>query len=98
RPSVWVASFCLRAYDYAPIQGVLDAHGLRTEQATRTFAQRKFVDDEEQRWGIEQVRAWGLDPTGLEDAGYYHANFYLSRPQSEARHRPAAELLPDVFG
>lgn len=98
KPSVWVASFCLRAYDYAPIRRVLDAHGLRTEQATRTFEQRKFVDDDEQRWSVEQVREWGLDPADLEEAGYYHANFYLSRPQADVLGRPAAALIPDIFG
>lgn len=97
KPTVWVASFCLRAYDYAPIRRVLDSHGLHTEQAARTFEQRRFVDADEQRWSIDQVREWGLDPAGREDDGYYHANFYLSRPADEARRLPAGELIPDVF-
>lgn len=94
---VTVASFCLRAYDYAPIQRALAQHGLHTEQATQTFRQRKFVDADEQDWSVSQVREWGLDPAGFEDDGYYHANFYLSRTPDAVRDRPAAQIFPELF-
>src|SRR5690625_2226134 len=67
KPTVWVASFCLRAYDYAPIRRVLDSHGLHTEQAARTFEQRRFVDADEQRWRSEERREWGVDPAGRSE-------------------------------
>lgn len=93
KPSTHVAAFCLRTYDYEPIAQTLAAHGLVTESVTRTFRQRRFVDKDEHEWAIDQVRGRGLDPAGKEDDGYYHAEFYLSRPVETARDNPIDELL-----
>jgi|AntAceMinimDraft_5_1070358.scaffolds.fasta_scaffold15012_1 hypothetical protein len=94
---VWVASFCLRTYDYGPIIDALDHHGLQTERLPQTFPQRRFTGPDEQDWAIAQVRGLGLDPQGKETDGYYHANFYLSRPTGEVHARPLAELLPEMY-
>lgn len=94
KPSTQVAAFCLRTYDYGPIARTLAARGLVTESLTRTFPQRRFVDRDEQEWAIDQVRAHGLDPAGKEDDGYYHAEFYLSRPADIVRENPIIESLP----
>ena len=97
REDVWVASFCLRTYDYAPIVDTLEDHGLQTERLPRTFPQRRFTDADEERWALERVREHGLDPAGKEAEGCYHAEFYLSRPQAEVEQQPLPELLPDLF-
>ena len=44
---------------------------------------------------LRQLEALGVDPTGKEDDGYYHAEFYLSRPSAEVAARPLASFLPD---
>jgi hypothetical protein len=90
----WVAAFCLRTYDYKPIADALATYGLVTEKAERSFSQRRFVDDAEQRWAMSEVSGRGLDPTGLESAGHCYADFYLSRPPRDASERPLAELIP----
>lgn len=94
--SAWVATFCLRTYDYEPIIETLGRHGLRTERVSRTFRQRRFTDEAEQKWALEQVTSRGLDPGGREDDGYYHAEFYLSRPAAQVAERPLEQLLPEL--
>jgi hypothetical protein len=90
----WVAAFCLRTYDYTPIAEALAARGLVTERADRAFPQRRFVDEAEQRWAMAEVSARGLDPTGLEAAGFYYAELYVSRPERDAAGHPLADLIP----
>jgi hypothetical protein len=94
--SVWVAAFCLRTYDYAPIAQALRTHGLATEKVTRTFPQRRFTGPTEKRWAISQVRSRGVDSTGKEDDGFFHADLYLSRPSNEASTTPLAKMLPGL--
>lgn len=95
REDVWVASFCLRTYDYGPIGETLAAHGLVTERLPRTFRQRRFTDPEEERWATTRVRERGLDPAGKEDTGHYHADFFLSRPARDVERQSLLELLPE---
>lgn len=94
--SVWVASFCLRSYDYAPISETLRARGFRTEQSSNTFPQRGFTSPEEQDWAVGEVRSRGFDPTGRESDGSHHANFFLSRPATEVEECPMSVLLPEL--
>lgn len=98
RDDVWVASFCLRTYDYGPIIDSLDDHGLQTERLPQTFPQRRFTGPDEREWAMAQVRELGVDPEGKETEGYYHADFYLSRPTDEVRGEPLAELFPELYG
>lgn len=92
--NVWVAAFCLRTYDYTPIAADLDNRGFTTEQAPRTYKQRRFTDPDERAWAVAQVRARGMDPTGKESDGYYHADLFVSRPAAAANARPLESLLP----
>ncbi|GAA0490029.1 hypothetical protein ACFQ2B_32590 [Streptomyces stramineus] len=78
---VWVAAFVLRTVPYRYVADALERFGLHTQKATsRTFPQRRFSGADEQRSAIEAVRATGASPEGKETAGYYHCDFYLSRP------------------
>jgi len=92
--TVWVATFCLRTYDYGPIARTLHEHGLQTERLPQTFRQRRFTGPEEREWALEQLRERGIDPTGRETDGCYHADFYLSRPAVEVDAQPLERLLP----
>jgi hypothetical protein len=94
--SAWVAAFCLRTYDYGPIIETLSTHGLRTERLPQTFSQRRFTGPEEQQWAVAEVRKRRVDPAGRESAGYYHADFYLSRPAREVEQQPLTQLLPEL--
>jgi hypothetical protein len=96
--TVWVAAFCLRTYDYGPIIETLSAHGLQTERLPQTFPQRRFTGPEEEQWAVAEVRKRRVDLAGKEAEGYYHAEFYLSRPANEVERQPLAQLLPQRHG
>ncbi len=81
----WVAAFAVRFVDYAPIAAVLARYGLVTEKlSTRTFPQRRFENAGEREHVMRELAAVGIDPAGKEEAGWYHADLYLSRPVAEA--------------
>ena len=81
----WVAAFALRWVSYEEVSEVLSGYGLVTEKLTgHTFPQRRFVDALEREYVLEQLAKMGVDTAGKEDEGWYHADFYLSRPADEA--------------
>src|SRR5918992_532813 len=89
----WVAAFALRWVSYERISEILSGYGLVTEKlAGRTFTQRRFTDDAEREYVLEELMKMGVDTTGKEDTGWYHADFYLSRPAEEAKIPPEALL------
>ncbi len=93
----WVASFVLRWVSYNPIAAVLEKHGLVTETlATRTFPQRRFTDEGERAYVLDELARIGIDPTGKEAEGRYHADFYLSRPAAHVKALPLEELAAGV--
>jgi hypothetical protein len=80
--------------DYGPIVELLSRYGLLTEKlADRTFVQRRFADAEEQEYVLRELASMGIDPEGREAAGYYHTEFYLSRPPEQASEVPIEGLL-----
>jgi hypothetical protein len=95
----WVATFPLRMVDYEPIIEVLSKHGLLTEKLPeRTFFQRRFESAEEQEYVLRELERMGIDSEGREGAGYYHCEFYLSRPRGRASEVPIEGLLRDPVG
>lgn len=89
----WVAVFALRWIPYSRIAEVLARYGLVTEQLSEhTFRQRRFADATEQDYVLRELESMGIDPTGKETEGWYHSNFYLSRPAKHNRPSPH-ELL-----
>ena len=89
----WVAAFCLRTYPYDGVAESLAQRGLVTEQAAATVPQRRFVSADERDAALEAVRERGLDPTGREDTGWYHCDFFLSRPEQQAGDPTVDDLL-----
>ncbi|MGI8650789.1 MAG: hypothetical protein ACR2KW_10495 [Rubrobacter sp.] len=90
----WVAAFAVRFVDYTPIANVLGRRGLVTEKLSlRTFPQRRFKDEEEHEHVLGELAAGGIDPTGKEETGWYHADLYLSRPPEQVSESPADTLL-----
>ena len=93
RKMPWVAAFALRWVSYEEISEALWAYGLVTEKLEgHTFTQRRFTSDEEREYVLEELEKMGVETVGKEDEGWYHANFYLSRPAEEAK-VPIEKLL-----
>ena len=83
-------------FPYDPIESCLRDWGLETEKLEgRTFIQRRFANSEERNHSLERLAELGIDPTGKEEDGSYHAEFYLSRPPADIEKLPLAQLLAD---
>ena len=91
---LWLLIFVLRVFDYRDIVNLLDGFGLVTERLPTSFPQRRFVDAAEQTAAIRDVERRGLDATGKEAAGWFHADCYLTRPAAAVRRQPLHQLLP----
>lgn len=89
----WVATLPLRMVDYEPIAATLSEHGLVTEKLeTRTFPQRRFMDEREKEHVLRELRNTGVDTEGKEDTGWYHSELYLSRPAEDVAVTPLQEF------
>ncbi len=92
--SQWVAAFVLRMYPYDSIAETLAEHGLVTERLDgETFPQRRFESADEQQATLRQLHSLGIDTQGLEDEGWYHCTFFLSRPAEDVEKLPLDQLL-----
>lgn len=95
----WVVSFVLRMFPYDGIVGTLAERGLATElYEGATFVQRRFAHREEMEATIRAVEARGIDSYGCETEGLYHANLFISRPQTDIDHQPIQKLISVVSG
>jgi hypothetical protein len=82
----WIAALALRWVSYEEISEALSEYGLVTEKLEgHTFPQRRFLDTPEREYVLEELAKTGVDTTGKEETGWYHAEFYLSRPAEEAK-------------
>jgi SAM-dependent methyltransferase len=77
---LWLVVFVLRVFDFADIAATLAGYGLVTEQLPGTFPQRRFADRAEAEAAVADVRARGLDPTGREADGWFHADCFVTHP------------------
>lgn len=90
----WIAVLALRWVSYEAISEVLSEYGLVTERlAGHTFTQRRFLDTTEREYVLEELAAMDVDTAGKEETGWYHADFYLSRPTEDAKVPLEALLL-----
>jgi len=93
----WVAAFALRWVSFEPIAAVLAEHGLVTEHlTTRTFVQRRFTGEAERAYVLDELARLGIDASGKEEEGNYHADLYLARPAGQARALPLEDLVTEV--
>jgi hypothetical protein len=93
----WVAAFALRWVPFEPIATVLARHGLVSEKLTgRTFVQRRFADGAERSYVLGELARLGIDATGRESEGRYHADLYVARPPRQASAQPLDKLLAEL--
>ena len=77
----WMAHFVLRMYDYEPIARRLARLGYHTRKMPGTFHQRRFASDAERTQVLNTLSARGIDPSGVEEDGWMHAELYYSTPE-----------------
>lgn len=90
----WIANFVLRMFSFDAIEEALSDWGYVTEKyESQTFVQRQFASLEEQDEVTKLLHEKGIDTAGKEDDGALLAEFYLSRPKSEAAEMPIESLF-----
>jgi hypothetical protein len=95
RNAPWFALFALRMFPFDDIAAVLRSRGYAVyRQRGRTFRQRRFAGKEERREVLARLAALRIDPTGLEADGWYHAEFFFARHESEVGPPPVSGLSP----
>jgi hypothetical protein len=95
----WIISFVLRMFPFNALAETFAARGLVTERLTGvTFIQRRFRDAEEFENSLATLGKIGVDATGLETEGLFHADLILSRPEADARAMPLDEIVTVASG
>lgn len=80
----WVMTSPIRGNERAAAAEVLARHGLVQEVLPLApFVHRRFEDATEQARAMENARAAGHDPEGVETTGHFHAQVLLARPEGE---------------
>lgn len=75
-----MAHFVLRMFPFDPIEDALAGLGYETRRVDGFHRQRRFASAEEQQGVLRTMAAAGVDPRGLEEEGWFHAQLFLSRP------------------
>ena len=92
--SPWIGNFVLQMFPFDAIEETLNDWGYVTEKLEgQVFAQRDFVSAEEKGQVFEQLRSRGIDPAATQAEDQILAEFYLSRPASDAAAASIEELL-----
>lgn len=95
----WIISFVLRMFPFEPLAATFAKRGFVTERlAGATFIQRRFHDAEEFENTLATLAALGIDATGLESEGLFHADLILSRPEADARAAPLEDIVTVASG
>jgi SAM-dependent methyltransferase len=95
----WIISFVLRMFPFDSLAATFAKHGLVTERLTgATFIQRRFRDAEEFENSLATLATLGVDPTGFESEGLFHADLILSRPEADARAAPLGDIVTVASG
>jgi len=90
----WFVCYPLRVTDFEPVCEVFREFELKAETWDEdTFPHRRFVNAEEMRKVLGQLEDNGLDPTGKEATGYFHAELHVARPAAEAAAVPLRNLV-----
>lgn len=95
----WIISFVLRMFPFDSLAATFAERGLVTERLSGvTFIQRRFRDAEEFENSLATLAKIGVDATGLETEGLFHADLILSRPEADARAMPLDDIVTVASG
>lgn len=85
----WMALFALRMFPIDEIADMLKARGYAVYHLKgQTFRQRRFAGRDEREEVLAKLASLGIDPTGHEANGWYHAEFFLALPPGETDDPP----------
>lgn len=91
----WFALFALRMFSVDEIAAMFKQRGYSMYRLRgRTFPQRRFAGKDEAKEVLARLKSMRIDASGLEDDGWYHADFYFAWREDEAGPLPIAGLSP----
>jgi carnitine O-acetyltransferase len=91
----WMAHFVLRMFPFDDVEEMLRQREYVTLKSRHPVRQRRFVSDTEQQRVLTRLQSLGINPAGLEDDGWFYADFYFSRPKNEHRESEHSAPLPE---
>lgn len=95
----WIAAFPLRVTDLDGILRLFDSYEMRTSTWRRDlFPQRRFATEQEGAQYRKRLGECGLTPLAAEDEGYLLSQFYLVRPNDEAKHADIEKVVVPPIG
>lgn len=95
----WIISFVLRMFPFDALAKEFAKRGLVTERlGGATFVQRRFRDAEEFEGTLDALAAIGIDASGLETEGLFHADLIVSRPEADAKAYPLEDIVTVASG
>jgi SAM-dependent methyltransferase len=95
----WIISFVLRMFPFEALAKEFGKRGLVSERlGGATFVQRRFRDAEEFESTLNALAAVGIDASGLETEGLFHADLIVSRPEADAKANPLEEIVTVASG
>lgn len=95
----WIISFVLRMFPFDALAKDFAKRGLVTERlGGATFVQRRFRDAEEFEGTLDALAAIGIDASGLETEGLFHADLIVSRPEADAKAYPLEDIVTVASG
>ncbi|MEX0863064.1 hypothetical protein [Nitrosopumilus sp.] len=72
----------LRIFDMEKIEKTFDHYGYSlVKNDLKPIRQRRFADAEEKHKTVTLLHNKGIDTKGLEDDGYFYADFYIANPK-----------------
>lgn len=95
----WIISFVLRMFPYDEFIAAFAERGMVTEKlAGSTFVQRRFRDKEEFERSLGALKSRGIDTSGFEAEGLFHAELFVSRPEADAKAMPLDTIVSVTSG
>ena len=92
-----MAHFVLRMFPFDEIGTMLEDFGYVTEKVeNQTFVQRRFASEDEREHVLQRLSELGIDASGLEADGWYHAEAFISRPAEDQAVTSIGELAPSA--
>jgi hypothetical protein len=86
-------------FPYDRIAETLAGFGLVTEKLEGvTFVQRRFHSAQEYDQTIGSLKAQGIEASGKEAEGLFHAELYVSRPSRDVEQQPLHEIVSITSG
>jgi hypothetical protein len=95
----WLAALCLRWIDFDPVAEAATDRNLVVRRLDGvSFPQRRFADDDERDYVLEELDRLGVSAEGHESDGYHHAELYVLHPEDEPLSTPLRQLVeaPDA--